>query len=1585
MAGTDFGDADLDKALAVHANAGVAGVADIPPDAAAQAIAQGPQVGIPPTVGMRTPDIVKAQAAQAQQQTVIANSPAIAQWAATAPPAHLATSQDDFSNLDKIAGSVTSWMQGVVGNPIQDWTMATAGLGQDVAAQANELWNGAAGGMTVDNQIAGVKAAGKLGLDLLTAVPSVALAPVTESLSRAFASGLTETQPILPWERARPLNSPEEKLAEGRRLVSLAFLGATSAAGSAKIGEVPPEAPAAAGSPKLLPGPAELREAQSQDDLAQVARIQDQIAASATHARSPEVAERFLEDQTQGAQVAVDSDKLIELAGQGHEPFPEAKQDIVQNALDGVPTQVPTSRYLSQTAGQSFAEELNSATTFRDAGVSADESKELGPDLEPEENMAGTPGVSSVPEPAVPADLTEEEAPRYRTLAAEHDAAVDQVVQALRLNSVFANGEARITKSGKAVSGESPLGMTKPEFERYNNQLEEVIAKARETMTKRAYSQILRERKPDWQAAQARQEVAVKSEQDSMPVVNAMRQLSQTGFKLDRDLTENFFPGSYARLPKTIMKQKGNHPDEAAEILGYSSAAQMTSDLADLQDTINASGAKGLNAYLAKAAKTEAAARTAKELGFDLSKDAILDAASDAINVPSMTSFLSSEVQQLAQLAHMPFKPKTIEAYAQVRFEQGSVKSALDIVKRQSYVYKLGLKTEDALAKGDFATAFIRKQQQFIQHLQLVQAHKFQKTFTKGMAQIAHIAAKPIALSMAQEARNYQRLIVARLGLHVKTGKFENVTAALQGKSLDTYLKELTANGTPVVQADLPLFPPITATGKFDTTALSVDQFSGINDMLTSIGALGKEQMKVTRAGEAQALSEVVSQIKANADELGRTLTAGERRLALERMFKGDVSGAVRDLGASVVRPEVWLNWMDQEKAGPLMKFVVEPLQKGKFWKSDRETQLSKAWHEFAKAQPKGWEKGLDLKVDVPELLYSVDRDGQPVQWLTRKSQVIMMATHFGTESNFNKLTSGYNWNPDAVRAVANRVLTKADWDYVQFILDQHAALLPEIQKLYRATVGLAMDSIPATPIETPFGTLKGGYRHVDYDWNSVGEFKDQNGNMVNVKDPNALGESAMFGKGFRVSTPPNRHTLARTQFSAPMNLSHASLWQEFDGILHDIAFRQPLIQAAKIMGQPAVREAFRDVLGPEYLHSTEKWLTDVARQGNYDQGQLAWAAQMIRGLRKRFTTYQIGYNLATMVKHGGIAALHINGEVGAANFMRAVGKMAANSPEESKRWSDFVDENSGEVRNALLNLDRDVRELIAADFKKHGFVESYKYQAFTMFGWVKQFEARGTWLAKYEILSKQGMPHADAVLLADKAVRDTQGAGNPIDLPQMYRGGSSFWEQVGKLSNVFTNFENTAANRLWTAQRIGQRRLNGFADKGWAGGTRDFARIMNASFSFVILTAIFATVFDLAITGNKNSWKHFFSYGFENIAKSALGGSLPFGSLIADAPRLLASRDHTPNSDSVIDSVIKDVLTTGTDAYHAIRGETSKVSKNWVEHAIATVGYSTGLPLKPGAKGGQYIWNISHNLEHSNSPADFIRGAIFGPKQRTK
>jgi hypothetical protein len=1550
-------------------------------------------------------------AQQAQQKTnaaVAANSGPVRSFVAS-DPAKAAAVQYDYAPLANLGQRVQDWWNtgGPVGDIKRAFASASQGYDAEKAASAQALAQGDVLGYLKHS-----------GLEFLNVVGGLAspFAAVQEPIARGLQFIPQSTYSEVLAQRGQPQAAPltREQSEANSQVLSGILTGllpmpkvgvgrllerrpppidlgeATVVRPPALPGpggiEAPLEAEFADIHPTTSPGAAQLHASIADMDAAHVEQMQAAVEDTATHARAPELVQDFLENHTlaHGQEVTVPTDAISKLWDEGHEVFAARSLEIQQALVSGGDVRVPLSEYLAETSGQPFAQELNSVTRFREGGVSQEEAKEIRPYQEVGTGApAGESGqiAARIPEDLAAPGTAEVVAP----IAARASEAVQQVFREMGIDQLFQNAKA--------------LGLTKGQMERYGGMLEEAQAAIHDRILQRTYTQLRRERTPEWKAEVERRAGPIAEQLNALPSIRAMRELSQTGFKINRGDAQAFFPEPASRLPNSVLHNNGNHPDEVADFVGYPSGGQLVSDLADLADAVRGLGARNLNEFVKLQARQAAEAQARYHLGYDVSRENLLNAAREEMVAPEVEGLLAEDLRGFAAANGLPFSREDVEWLAKDTFGQLTVKEAVKPKEFAEQVRRLGNRAEAAIADGNPIKAFQLKQQQLLQYLQMREAFKFQKEFARADKGMRALAKKPVHSKMDQTTRNHLRLIVEQLGYPLRLGKYERPEVPLKGQSLSDFVRGATEDGLPLYET---FVPTIGAPGSpvQSIRDLTVDRFRDVDNMVRSLSQYGRDLKTVVLDGKKLALAELEQEVRENATAIGRPYTAGEAQLgkgplelptspeATQRMMRklaGGLGGFARTLGAATTRPEVPLFWLDRETNGPLMRSIVNPLNAGTYYKAEKIKAFSDAFKEFVKGQPKGWVRSLEARVNVPELTYGRDATGAPVPWLNDKGNVIRAALHFGTEDNFANLVEGFGWDPQVTVDAINREMTAADWKYVQFLWDQVDSLWPEVQALYRDTVGLAPPEVPGRPVPTTTaGTLRGKYWHLDYDWNAVGEFSTEEGN-VNVIDPMALGESAMFGPKYRVATPPNGSTKQRTQFRGPLNLDHATLHRELESVLHDLAFRRPLIQAAKVLKQPGVRNAIRESLGPEYLTRFNEWLQNIARSSSYDQTALRGTAAMVRGLRRRFTMVQIGYNVSTLVKHGGIAAMHMTGEAGT-HLAGAVGDLLR----DGEHWQKFIDENSGEVRNTLFSLDRDIREVMERAFAKNGVMSGWTYHATTMFAVIKRVEAQATWLAKYREIYEGGASHEDAMALADKAVRDTQGSGTVVNLSAYQTGEPGLGGEVLKFFNMFTSFENTATNRAWTMirrqQRIAetQKRLrgkpngrgfDGFEDAGDAGARRDSLRNLTHLLAFFVLPIAFLTFASDEVTGKYGqTWLHRLA---EHTLQGVIGGTLPGGNTFAEMANVLATKGRDTGGDDPLASMMKAAGGMTSAMWDKLHGKPI-ADHRWVQHSIDTIGYTMGWPVKPVERAGQFAYDKSNGKIPPGWWND-VRGVLFG------
>jgi len=1078
------------------------------------------------------------------------------------------------------------------------------------------------------------------------------------------------------------------------------------------------------------------------------------------------------------------------------------------------------------------------------------------------------------------------------------------------------------------------------------------------------------------------------------------------------------------RLPSDIFAKDGGDANELAANYGFANKEDMFNAIAALHE---AKGRKHFGSFALQTAKDQAFNQVQQQLGYAKDKADWDNEARNSVDMPTARDLLIPELQALAELTGAPFSKADIEALAQQSFEQLPARATARAVRRiTSDVLRLMRQGEAAIMKGtpDYIKAFEYKQKQLLALYKLEKAQAFAKEYAKGEKLFNKIAKNPILPGVDQTANNLARSYLEDVGYPaVRNGKWESPKSALEGLTYEAWQTQ-TRNGpgqyNPVLGPTLPT----------DYTQFTVGQWEQLRDTIKSWNTIGKELEGVRLAGELVSLGNLVKNVKFNADAIGRRFTPGELD-ATRNTLGGQAGHAARTLGANAVRVETQLYLLDREQYGPLMQ-LFKQMEDGKFMAAQLKAELNARSTAFIKTLPKDWQKKLDEDIDVPELTYSIRKDGTPAKWIGTRGEFLGLLRYLGTDASRIKLFEGYGWDPAVFQAAAEKHLNeKWYWDLNQHVIDQWESLWPHIRDTYRHTEGLAPKKELAREITanitTPEGKqiairTPGGYSKIRYDWRALGEAQGKE-----IKDPRTNSADSRFGRDHISPLPPNKYTLARTGFSAPLIKDWNAVFSDLEQTIHDVSYRGAIINFDKVLAQPSVKYAINEVLGPEYFHSIDSWLTDTARMQNFVPGQNAVLARWLRGMRYRLSRVALGYNMRSWTKHSMIALSHSIGSVKPEFLARAVAELSFGSSQQEDMLK-FVNNMSGEVRSAMQDVDRDIQSQISLA-QKTGPINFVQQHAYTMYGASKRIEATVLWLGKYYEALSESMDEERAIFLADKTIRDTQGGGSALDLPGLYRQGDDWQGELAKLFYLFSSFENTTVNKNWVIQRNAQRLLSGggggfgkppgspgydepppedegagvWVDRGPAGDKRDWQKIFTQTIAYNIVPIMITVALDAFVYKSGTDKDGIFKAIRENAIKNLVGGLVPMtgeGSEMIDllfgmadeqiakalgdnkkGTKRLQPEEHDPSG---LNQLTKELAIDYRMFQHIQDPHNVAAPKNWVEHANNTLGYLTGFSFKPAAHVLQHIWDIEHSPQASNADMltqlrDMIYGGDYG------
>lgn len=743
---------------------------------------------------------------------------------------------------------------------------------------------------------------------------------------------------------------------------------------------------------------------------------------------------------------------------------------------------------------------------------------------------------------------------------------------------------------------------------------------------------------------------------------------------------------------------------------------------------------------------------------------------------------------------------------------------------------------------------------------------------------------------------------------------------------------------------------------------MTVEEFAGLVEAIKSIDHLGRLKTKLLDGREAREIDELANEARAVMDTLPQRGDESNRGLGRIDGAMLKMKSAGRSMQSALLKMEQMMDWLDDRNPNGVFNRVV--------------------FRRIADAGVREADMQARVKAEIDQLLHSnladVTRDKNTVyvapgliDGLTGKAQrftkkeMLALAGNMGNESNMGKLLRGERWDEAAVWDFLDKNMSKADWDFVAGLGRTLESLWPEKLAMSRRLGSTNPDKIAPRPFDTKHGRYEGWYWPMVYD-----PARSQDAAERGAKDADALFENIYA----RANTDTGRMNTRKEGYARPLLLSLDTIPRIIRDEIHDIAYREAIMDADKFLRNGKVRKAIMEALSPEHYDQLRPWLQSIANDRKVDMAALKWFDALAHGARTRATIVGLGYRISTMLVHGGSAAMESVAELGPVWFGKGLGDFA-----NPKNWAanrDFVFERSGEMRNRMNEVDRDVREHLreidlrlmdtatGAVARGADLMKAHAYQGIAM---LDMASALPTWMGAYhKAMAPAGkggldMNEADAVYFADKTVRNAHGGTGVKDQAAVQRGPEFF-----KLFTMFYTFWNHNINRLMDTGRMA----------GDARTWRDTGKASTVIMRFLIYTLGIQTMHGLLHPKKDEEGEtHWLAWAAEEMGAAAFSG-IP---ILRDlAAHFITGKDYsvTPAA-GMVDAIGK----TGIDVAHALTGK--ETDPKVLKHSITTAGYVLGLPLGQPASTAQFLWDVTEGRQQPQDAADWWHGIIHGDMRR--
>jgi hypothetical protein len=927
-----------------------------------------------------------------------------------------------------------------------------------------------------------------------------------------------------------------------------------------------------------------------------------------------------------------------------------------------------------------------------------------------------------------------------------------------------------------------PEFMSDMEWAQYQKVASDGRDEAYESLLERVMKTLRASRTRTYNEEKRRIKASVAEEVDSLPVHQALKILregvpdpenegEQLRIRLDTGwLTDIYGEDAPSRLPKWIQplhEEGGYDPEWIAEQAGFDSADQMVTALfeyAEAREELKASGDR--RTLRQKMLDDAAEQQIADELGDPFEN--LEEEAQAAIANDKTADLMSLEIRALGRKVGRPPTPwQMARAWAKGHIAKSRSRDAITGSAMQRYartVAKAGKAAEEALIKSDFEEAFRQKEVQLVNMALLAEAKKAKDEVEKAVKRLQRIAKAKTIRSVDQDYLDQAHQLLEAVDM-----KDRPLTQVDKRRSFEAwYAEQIAAGKDPIVP---PEYQRIL--GQINWQQLPVDGLLTLDDAVQQIINLGRLKQELRDGQERRNREELVQEGVLQLQSLPQRKQSPLMDEKVSLWFRA--KSALRSADVAFLKIEKLTDFFDGgDPNGIFNRMVFRKIADAQSRSTRMTLDYVNAFNALSAAMPPKAQRRWGRLVDTPELL---DRKtGQP--WVLQHQQVVVMALNWGNEGNRQRLLDGYNWSPEAVEAVFDRLMTVEDWEFVQGVWDTIDQLFPELAEMERRVNGVAPEKIEATPVTNRHGTFRGGYFPAVYDPDKSDIAERHNSDSL-FAPPHQRANTRSGASHERVNN-----------VTRPILIKMSVLTNHVADVIHDITHREAIMEVDSFISDKRIKAAISDAFGPEYANMFRPWLQFVARQGAPNSHLPEAVEKAARAMRTRTTMLGMGYRVMTAL----IQLLGYNNiiaEVGSARMMVAVATMIV----RPRKTHNFMIERSGEMLARRKNVDRDLREHITRMAEKKGLGKAFQEHAFSMIQFMDGVVVTAGWNAAYDhaiagkVRDQKGnllppMTEDEAIYYADKIIRLSQGSGAPKDQAQMAMHGDTL-----KLFDMFGSY----------------------------------------------------------------------------------------------------------------------------------------------------------------------------------------------------
>lgn len=578
-----------------------------------------------------------------------------------------------------------------------------------------------------------------------------------------------------------------------------------------------------------------------------------------------------------------------------------------------------------------------------------------------------------------------------------------------------------------------------------------------------------------------------------------------------------------------------------------------------------------------------------------------------------------------------------------------------------------------------------------------------------------------------------------------------------------------------------------------DWRELTIDEFRDLRDQVDALWSLSKRMRQSEVDGRLIDKQEATEALVARMAEIGVPKEMPGERSAVtpkERAFAN-----VRTFIAAARRVENWVERMDGGKSaaviGAFRRYVFQPVKDAADAYRAAKADYLRQFRDIVGRMDLG--QGA---IHARELGYTFGMGPGN----SGKAELIHAILHTGNDSNKRKLLLGRGWATlDAAgnldtrrwdsfvrRMVAEGQLKPADFEAVQQMWDLFESMKPKAQEAHRARFGRFFDEVTAKSFTIEFAdgprVFRGGYAPAVVDTE-----------IAKDAEVRKLAESENAAMAYAFPTTPRGFTKARVEYNRPLLLDLRSLTGHIDKVLLFSYLENPVADVKRLLSS---REVSQDLfkIDPEAAKLLDPWLNRAAKQ------LVETPTPRFQNIMRPFSVLRRNAGMAAMFGNVINAAQQVTGfsiaavRVPPKYILQAMAKWTTDPRGLARSVADLSPYMASRMENEVAIANDQINEILLNPNVYQKGVEFTRRHAYFLQSAVDNVMSPIIWTAAYNNAVKNGSDDADAIRLADAAVRTTQGSTLPEDVSSIETGNAFV-----RLFTQFMGYYNMQANLLGT------------------------------------------------------------------------------------------------------------------------------------------------------------------------------------------